>query len=64
MTILAKAAAMLDTASPRDLDDMTPVEQARFADLMRHWWKLAEPPKPAPKRGGVLGDLKNGARSE
>jgi hypothetical protein len=41
MTILAKAAALLDAASPEELQRMTPVERARFIDLTRHWWQQA-----------------------
>jgi hypothetical protein len=65
MTILAKAAALLDAASPAELRNMTPVERARFADLMRHWWQQAlKAQHPLNPNAGVLSDLKTGARSE
>lgn len=65
MTILAKAAALLDGASPEDLQRMTPVERARFIDTMRHWWHQAlKAQHPLNPHAGVLGDLKSGARAE
>ena len=65
MTVLAKAAAILDGASPEDLRQMTPVERARFIDTMRHWWQAAlREQHPLNPKAGVLGDLKTGARSE
>jgi hypothetical protein len=41
MTVLSKAAAMLAEASPDDLQQMTPLERAKFVDLMRSWWTAA-----------------------
>jgi hypothetical protein len=30
---------------------MRPADRRRFAELMRHWWMLAEPPKAASEAG-------------
>jgi hypothetical protein len=55
MTILAKAAAILAGASPEDLEQMTPVERAKFIDLMREWWQagLRAQHKLNPNAGAV-----------
>jgi hypothetical protein len=65
MTVLSKAAAMLAGAAPEELQQMTPVERARFIDLMRHWWQQAlKAQHPLNPNAGVLADLKDGARAE
>jgi hypothetical protein len=66
MSILAKAAALLDAANPAELDAMTPAERQRFADLMWHWQRIAERRQqnqlPAPK-SGVRAQLAAGERA-
>jgi hypothetical protein len=65
MTVLSKVAALLEAASPAELHRMTPVERARFADAMRHWWQAAlrEQHRLNPN-AGVLGELQAGRRPE
>lgn len=73
MSILAKAAALLHAADPRELDAMTPAELQRLSDLMWQWHRLCERRLPAatrmatarivPPRSGVLASLYDGERS-
>jgi hypothetical protein len=65
MRILAKAAALLHGASPQELKEMTPVERARFADLMRHWWQAAlREQHPLNPNAGALADHLGAPRHE
>ena len=50
-----QAARQQLAASPDDLDAMTPVERAKFIDLMHHWWRAAlQKQHPLnPHAGGV-----------
>jgi hypothetical protein len=64
MSILAKAAALLDAANPAELDAMSPAERQRFADLMWHWQRIAERrQQSALPKSGVRAQLAAGERA-
>jgi hypothetical protein len=64
MTVLAKAAALLSTADPADLDVMPPAEQRRFANLMWQWQRLAERRlQDTTPSSGVRAQLADGERA-
>jgi hypothetical protein len=73
MSVLSKAAALLDGASPSDLDRMSPAERRRLADLLWAWHRIAErrervaalqaTVRPAPPKAGVLAHLYDGERA-
>ncbi len=62
--VAARIAALLDGLTPAQLDLLPPVERRRFAELCRHWHKLADKPAAAAPKAGILSDLRNGLRPE
>jgi hypothetical protein len=63
MAIASKVAELLGNIRRQDVDELSPVERRRFADLCRHVARLAEP-ADAPPKAGVLYHLKGGHREE
>jgi len=63
MTIAAKVAALLAAIRRRDVEELSPAERQRFANLCRHVAGLAER-LPPPSESGVLCELKTGRRPE
>jgi hypothetical protein len=63
MTIAAKVVALLTAVRRQDVDELSPAERQRFANLCRYVAALAEPPPPPP-RSGVLCELKAGRGPE
>jgi hypothetical protein len=63
MVIATKVAELLGAIRRQDVEELSPVERRRFADLCRHVARLAEP-GDAPPKAGVLYDLKDGYREE
>jgi hypothetical protein len=63
MSIAAKVAELLVTIRKQDLDEMSPAERRRLADLCRHVARFADveadPPEP-----GVLPELTAQRRAE
>lgn len=63
MSVAEKVLALLDSMTVASLDQLVPTRRRHFADLMRHWAKLAETDRigvtPPPKIG-VLADIKDG----
>ena len=60
--MIEKVIALLGGLRSEDLDQASPFQRQRFADLCKHWAGLAELRNEATKPG-ILGDLKNGDRS-
>ena len=56
MSIASKARDLVSVLTAADFAVMPPAERRRFADLLRHIAKMAEPP-PAQPKAGVLIDL-------
>jgi hypothetical protein len=63
MTIAANVAALLGAIRRQDVEDLSPAERQRFANLCRHVAGFAERPSPPPE-SGVLCELKAGRRHE
>ena len=63
MVIATKVAELLGTIRRQDVEELSPVERRRFADLCRHVARLAEP-EDVPPKAGVLYHLKDGHREE
>jgi hypothetical protein len=63
MSVVEKAAALLEAVSPADLQAMPPAARRRFAAACRQAADLAEP-KPDAPRAGVLCDLRRGDRAQ
>jgi hypothetical protein len=61
--MIARMLALFEALTAADLDQARLVDLERFAALCRHWAALADLARSGPK-AGVLGDLKNGDRSE
>ena len=59
MSVIEKTVALLSALSPADVQAMPPIERRRFADLLRHWAKLAD--KSATPKSGVLAQIASGA---
>jgi hypothetical protein len=67
MSIATKVAALLVAVRRQDVEELSPVERQRLANLCRYVASLAEPQVAqvgAPPRSGVLDDLKSGRRAE
>jgi hypothetical protein len=64
MSIATKVAALLVAVRRQDVEELSPVERERLANLCRYVASLAEPVTGAPDRTGVLLDLKSGRRAE
>lgn len=64
MSIAKKVAALLIAVRRQDIEELSPAERQRFADLCRHLAGLAEPKMSTHRRSGVLCDLKSGHRAE
>jgi hypothetical protein len=65
MSVANKIIALLDTMTAASLDSLPPIRRRQFADLCRHWAKIADKSKDGmtlPKVG-VLADLKDGERA-
>lgn len=61
MPIVEKAAALLESLTPADLQTLPPAARRRLAAACRHAAALAE--KPDAPKAGVLASLRDGARS-
>jgi hypothetical protein len=60
---VTKVLALLNGLTVDDLAVLSPVQRRSFADLCRHWARLADAPNAAPK-AGVLSDQRRGPRDE
>jgi hypothetical protein len=56
--------AMLNTLTRSDVEAMPPTERRRFAELCRHWARLAERPRIDQRGSGVLADLRQGRHTD
>jgi hypothetical protein len=63
MSIATKVAALLVAVRRQDVEELSPAERQRLANLCRYVASLAEPEAGAPSRS-VLFDLKSGRRAE
>jgi hypothetical protein len=64
MSIATKVAALLVAVRRQDVEELSPAERQRLANLCRYVASLAEPLAGVPARSGVLYDLKAGRRAE
>ena len=64
MSIATKVAALLVALRKQDVEELTPAERQRLANLCRYVASLAEPQVSVPSRAGMLYDLKSGRRAE
>lgn len=68
MSIATKVAALLVAVRRQDIEELSPAERQRLANLCRYVASLAEPQAqvsvPAAARSGVLDGLKSGRRAE
>jgi hypothetical protein len=62
--MIEKAMAFLDNLDSAELDKLPPAHLRRFEALCHHWHQLAQMRLKAQPKAGVLGDLKNGDRSQ
>jgi hypothetical protein len=62
MSLVEKAAAIMESLTFADLVALPPPQRRRFADLCRHLAELAERRSDWEPKAGVLADLRNGAR--
>jgi hypothetical protein len=63
MLLVEKVSALLSGVSRRDIEHLRPAQRQRLAWVLRHIADLADPPKPAPPKEGVLADLHRGNRA-
>ena len=66
MAVADKIIALLDTLTPESVDALPPLRRRQFADLCRHWAKIAEEPKALANglpRSGVVDSLDRGERA-
>ncbi len=54
--------SLMDSMTRASLDELPPAHRRRFADLLKHWAKIAETPKngATPPKAGVLAALHDG----
>jgi hypothetical protein len=64
MSIATKVAALLVAVRRQDIDELSPAERERLANLCRYVASLAEPQINASPRTGDLYNLKTGRRAE
>jgi hypothetical protein len=63
MSIATKVAALLVAVRKQDIEDLTPAERQRLANLCRYVASLAEPQVGVPPRADMLYGLKSGRRA-
>jgi hypothetical protein len=64
IAIAAKISALLNGLTTDQLNELSPVERRKFAEICFHWFQLADRPRKGEPRAGVLSDLGRGLRSE
>jgi hypothetical protein len=62
IAVAAKVSAMLDGLSLQQLNELSPAERRRFAELCFHWSRLADRPRGEEAKAGVLSELRRGER--
>jgi hypothetical protein len=62
--MLKISTTLLNTMTPADVEAMSPIERRRFAELCRHWARLAERPRTDPRDSDVLAELKQGCHTD
>ena len=60
IAVAAKISALLNGLTTDQLDQLSPVERRKFAEICRHWSQLADRPQKAATKAGVLADLNDG----
>jgi hypothetical protein len=58
IAVAAKIRALLNGLTTDQLDQLSPVERRKFAEICFYWAQLADRPQKA--EAGVLADLKDG----
>jgi hypothetical protein len=64
IAIAAKISALLNGLTTDQLNELSPVERRKFAEICFHWFQLADRPRKVEPGAGVLSDLRRGLRSE
>jgi hypothetical protein len=62
ITVAAKVSALLNGLTTVQLDELSPIERRKFAELCRHWFQLADRPRRAAPKTGILSQLQRGER--
>ena len=61
MAVIDQTLASLSNLTAEEIRGLKPAQRRRFAELCRHWAKVAEAVAPAPpKSSGILYDLRSG----
>jgi len=64
MSVIEKTIALLGGISPADVMALPPAQRRRFADICKHWAKLAERHGDSVRKGGGFADLQTRRRDE
>jgi hypothetical protein len=59
-----KIAALFAAMETKDLDEMSPAERRRFADVCRHWAAVAARGEKDAPRAGFIAELADGRGRE
>lgn len=60
IAIAAKISALLNGLTTDQLNELSPVERRKFAELCYHWFRLADRAGKTTPKIGVLADLDDG----
>ncbi len=64
MSVIEKTIALMGGLTPAEVLALPPAQRRRFADMCKHWAKLAERPGDSVRKIGVLSDLQARRRDE
>jgi hypothetical protein len=60
IAVAAKISALLNGLTTDQLNELSPVERRKFAELCHHWSRLADRPSKDNPKAGVLYEVKSG----
>lgn len=67
MAVVDKIIALMDTLTVAGVNSLPPIRRQQFAQMCRHWAKIADPPTQAAPgtfpKAGIIAELLNGERS-
>lgn len=58
--LVEKTIALFAAMTEADVMALPPAQRRRFADVLKHWARIAERPATAVPKAGVLGHLHDG----
>jgi hypothetical protein len=61
IAVAAKICALLNGLTTDQLNELSPVERRKFAEICLHWFQLADRPQKIKPKAGVLADLPRAA---